>query len=396
MKAAIGLGAAAVLLVLLTSLPLPIPAYLDFQIIFHADLGLLRGIPVYDRGGQVNMIAQLANVSPDQVYVVPFPYPPWYALVTLWLALLPIDAAARTWFGLNLIMLGASLWLLTDGVPLAKRLLLAVAAILFVPVLGSLLVGQYVFPVLLGSSLMNHALRKHNAVLVALSAALLTFKPHLGLVVLLIGIAYLVLDRTRPARRALAAVAGMGAILFVVGFAASPAWPLAYFRSLTGFESVSQCHQCASLSMLAAGAFGGGFAQATIISAVLLAHAVLWLVWAWRWLEQEPRRLIAAAVLVTLLVSPYLQNYDYVLLLVPLLVLATEKGEVEWAWLALAYLVPVVGLSLYGYVGGEALAASTLITFILFVRRFRADPHGDQPGLNPGWQSPERDQIQKA
>ena len=84
---------AAVVIVLAAAL-LPVRPYLDFQLIFHANLGLLRGISLYDHSGQVSMIAQLAQVSPERVYVLPFPYPPWYALSTLWLATMPIHTAA--------------------------------------------------------------------------------------------------------------------------------------------------------------------------------------------------------------------------------------------------------------------------------------------------------------
>ena len=51
-------------LVAVALLPLPLPPYLDFQVIYHADLGLLRGISIYDHAGQVNMIAGLAKMRP--------------------------------------------------------------------------------------------------------------------------------------------------------------------------------------------------------------------------------------------------------------------------------------------------------------------------------------------
>ena len=62
-------------------------------------------------------------------------------------------------------------------------------AIFWMPVLGSLFVGQYGFPVLLGAALMIYALGHEKPVLVALAAALLTFKPHLGLAILLLAVA---------------------------------------------------------------------------------------------------------------------------------------------------------------------------------------------------------------
>src|SRR5512146_2442289 len=85
-KATLAAAGIVLLLGVLAVLPLPLPAYLDFQVLYQANMGLLRGIALYDHAGQVNMIAQLAQVQPEQVYILPFPYPPWYALSTLWLA----------------------------------------------------------------------------------------------------------------------------------------------------------------------------------------------------------------------------------------------------------------------------------------------------------------------
>lgn len=365
MKAILGVAGAMLLLIAVAIAPLPIRPYLDFQVIYQADMGLLRGISVYDHAGQVEMIARLANVTPDQVFVIPFPYPPWYALATLWLALLPIDLAARLWFGLNLLMLGLSLWLLTEGLSRWTRLALTLAALLFPPVPGSLFVGQYIFPVLLGAALLIKSLKQGNPVLLAVAAALLTFKPHLGGMVLAIGAIYLWQRRAEIGRRALPAIAAMAAALFLVGFAASPAWPIEYIRSLTGFEGVSQCHQCTNLSMVLANAAGDSFRAALMIAIILLALSVLWLVRAWKILAARPSLLVSAAVLITLLISPYLQNYDYVLLLVPFVVLASEARGRDWAWLGLGYVIPLIGLGLYGAAGNDSLVASALISFIL-------------------------------
>ena len=137
MKIVLAVLGAVLLLAVVALLPLPMRPYLDFQVLYHADLGLLRGIPLYDHAGQVNMIAHLAHVQPEQVFVLPFPYPPWYALSTLWLALVPIDVAARLWFGVSLILLALSVWLLQAKRTGRIRLTLSLLAILWAPVLGS-------------------------------------------------------------------------------------------------------------------------------------------------------------------------------------------------------------------------------------------------------------------
>ncbi len=368
MKAALGLAAALVILVAVALSPLPIRPYLDFQVIYHTDLGLLQGISIYDHAGQINMIARLANVEPEQVFVIPFPYPPWYALATVWLALLPIDVAARLWFGLNLIMLGLSLWLLTEGLPGTRRAMLCLAAIAFPPVLGSLFVGQYIFPVLLGTALLVRALRRSSPWLVAASAALLTFKPHLGIIILLIAAVYLWQHRADLGRRALPGLAGMAGVLFLLGFAASPLWPINYFRSLTGFQGVSQCHQCVNLPMALAGLAGAGFGLAPVIAAIILVLLGAWLVRAWAPLAARPMMLVGAAVLVTLLASPYLQNYDYVLLIVPFIGLADATDRLGWILLGLAFIAPIIGIGAYGAAGSQSLVPSSLLLLAQMTR----------------------------
>lgn len=383
MKRGLLLLTAFCFLVIIALLPLPIPPYLDFQVIYHADLGLLRGISIYDRAGQINMIAQLANVSPEQVYVLPFPYPPWYALVTLPLALLPIQIAARIWFGLNFIMLFLSVWLMTDEWPPVKRLSSFLFAFIFVPVLGSLFIGQYGFPVLIGAALFAYALRNQKTPLTALAAALLTFKPHLGALILLMGLVYLFLRRDEFSRRALTAILITGLLLFAVGFLASPLWPLDYFRSLTGFKDVSRCNQCNSLPMELAGLINGGFGQAVWFAIALLVLLGLWFIFQWKALSKDLHRLISLAVMITLLISPYLQNYDYILLLVPLFALAANAHRFDWLWLAFAYIIPFVGLGLFGVAGDVSLVISALFSFIVLARAIRQLDGSPNAAYNP-------------
>jgi alpha-1,2-mannosyltransferase len=355
-------------LLIIALLPLPIPPYLDFQVIYHADIGLLRGISIYDHTGQVDMIARIAGVPPDQVFVLPFPYPPWYALVILPLALLPITVAARLWFGLNLLMLFAAIWLMTDGWEPRKRLTSFVTALFYFPILGCLYTGQYTFPVLLGAALAGYALKNQKVGLTALAAGLLTFKPHLGGLVLLMSMLYLILNRNMFGRRALIAIVITGIILFAIGLLASPLWPLDYFHSLTGFKNikdVSQCYICNSISMDLASLFGQGLNLAVWFAVGLFILLIVWL-WSQRAaLAKRPDLLVAASVIITILVSPYLLNYDYILLLVPLFIISSQAHHVQWLFIALALLLPLVGLGFFGLAANSSLVASALIIFFL-------------------------------
>jgi len=367
---------AAVVIALAAAL-LPVRPYLDFQLIFHANLGLLRGISLYDQAGQVNMIAQLAQVSPEQVYVLPFPYPPWYALSTLWLAVMPIDMASRAWFAANLAMLFLSAGSLTSGQAPAKRILFFLGALFWMPILGGLFVGQYGFPVLLGAALMIFALRNKNPVLTAIAAALLTFKPHLGALVLVLTAVDLARRRDSIGRRALLASFAAGVILFAVGFIASPNWPLEYFRSLTGFKDVSQCGQCVSIPMAIVGFAKARFDQAIWTSLPIVVLLLIWVVRRWRTVSSTPGSLVSTGILITMLVSPYLQNYDYLLLLVPLIELARRRRRtLEWVAMALAYGLPYVSLALWGTRGNASLIVSACILFGIAAKESWSDDRG--------------------
>ena len=357
--------------------PIPVPPYLDFQVLYHADLGLLRGIGLYDHGGQAAMIAQLAQVPVESVYVLPFPYPPWYALSTLWLAWLPIGAAARVWFGIGLVLLLASGWLLTEGWMPMQRVGGMLAAVFFLPVLGSLLVGQYGFPVLLGCALMVYALKNERPGLAALAAALLTFKPHLGGLMVLGVLVYLWQRHNAFGRRAMACIAGVGAVLFLAGFLADRAWPIDYVRSLGSFQQdpgVASCDLCASLPVYIAakGIPGRGLPAALVMGAVLLAALLVFWGLRRRRLLQEPSLLIAAAILTVLVASPYLLNYDFMLLLVPLAVLlGVQRGVASRLLLTAFYALPMLSLGILGRQGNFILPLCALGLLIKLARDVR-------------------------
>jgi len=368
----LALGVLALVVVLGAAALLPVRPYLDFQVIYHADLGLLRGISLYDHTGQAKMIAELAGVPASQVFILPFPYPPWYALSTFWLARLPINLAARAWFGLNLLLLFLSLWLLTAGQKAAKRAALFAGGLLWLPVLGSLFVGQYGFPVLLGAALVVYGLRREHTILVALAAALLMYKPHLGGMVVVLAANQLARRRDIFGRNGLLAMLSAGAIMFGTGYLASPHWPSDYVGSLIAFKDVggvSQCTQCVSLSMAIARVAGDGLQGAVWVSVIAAVLCCGWLILRWRGVTLAPSGLVVTGTLVTLLASPYLLNYDYMLLVIPFVELARGmRSRMEWVWMTLAYALPFIGLALMGVSGNNLLILSVCILSAIAAR----------------------------
>src|SRR5687767_12119000 len=183
--------------------PNSLPVHSDFSAIYNTDLALVNGIPIYDLAAVEAIAVQHSGIPPEKFFLARFPYPPWYALSTFYLGLLPAKAAATLWFELNLVMLFFSIWFLTDGWSPRLRLITFPLALFFLPVLGALSVGQYDFPVLLGISMLIYSLQKENVVLTTFGAVLLTFKPHIGALILLSVLIYLILRGDNFGRRAL-------------------------------------------------------------------------------------------------------------------------------------------------------------------------------------------------
>jgi hypothetical protein len=357
-----------ILLAIAIYLPIPLDPYQDFQVLHRADGGILHGIPLYDQAGQAQRVADELGVSVDRVLVLPFPYPPWYAVFTLPLALLSINVAVRMWFLLNTAMLLASVWLLTDGWQPRKRLYSFIASFLFLPILGALIVGQYVFPTILGMALIVHALKHQRVGLIALGMALVTFKPHIGIFLLLAVIVHLLLRRDDFGRRAFWATVLTGVFLLTIGFIADKAWVITYPQSVLSFKDVTECEICVSLPLSVTWLVGLGFDQSAPVAGVLLLALIASFIGSKHRLGNEA--FVAFFVCVPLLVNPYLLNYDFAFALVPLFYLAgSAKSKMDWLWIALIFLLPWVGLILFERAGNSVLLVSALVMISIILTR---------------------------
>ena len=146
----------------------------DFLAIYNADLRLLQHIKPYDYQSQIRLMAEQTGTPPENVFMPQFPYPPWYALSTFYLGLLPVQSAATLWFEINLVMLFLTVWFLSADWHPRLRLFSFLAPFFFIPIIGTLGVGQYDFPVLLGSAMLIYAIRHQRLALTSIGAALLT------------------------------------------------------------------------------------------------------------------------------------------------------------------------------------------------------------------------------
>ncbi|PWB74933.1 MAG: hypothetical protein C3F07_06630 [Anaerolineales bacterium] len=369
---------AVVMVVVALKVPVPLAINSDFQVLYYTTHGLLRGIDVYDQAAKIQMISERFGTPLEINFIPQFAYPPWFALSTFYLGLFSIRSAAVLWFETNLLMLFLSVWFLTDGWKPLYRLLAFPAALIFYPVLGMLAIGQYDFPILLGASMLVYSIKHRQPVLTALGLSLLTFKPHLGGLVLIAGLLHLFLRRDEFGRRALQYTIGAGVFLFVVGFLADSAWPLNYLGSLLNYRGlghITTCSECVNISVWLARGLSGesSLSQAGAIAGLLLIASVAAFVSIRPRLWRSPTLLLASALMVTVFASPYLYNYDFILLLLTFAVLADSKNLTERIVVFLCYLAPTFVLVAYGRAGNIILLAVTIvITLLLYLRARRA------------------------
>ncbi len=363
--------------------PNSLPIHSDFSAIYNTDLALVNGVPIYDLAAVEAIAVEASGIPADKFFLARFPYPPWYALSTFYLGLLPAKAAGTLWFEINLVMLFVSVWFLTDGWHPRLRLIAFPLALFFLPVLGALSVGQYDFPVLLGASLLIYSLRRENMALMTLGAVLLTFKPHIGALILLSVVIYLFAHKNSFGQRAIRSILLAGVFLFVIGFVADPAWPVSYPKMLLNYQAegnVTACSECASLPVwLSRWFFDGSLAKAALIaSGLLIVLVVVFFVKRNVWLK-SPALLISFTLLITLLVSPYLYNYDFILLLVPFAVLVKDEDIVQKIVVVICYLGPTFAIALYGRAGNISLMVVTIV--IVAVLYLRTNSKVDVPAL---------------
>lgn len=373
----------ALLPIIALTIPTSLPAYSDFSALYNTDLALVHRVPIYDLEKVEALAVQYSNIDPEKFFLARFPYPPWYALCTFYLGWMPAQAAAALWFEINLVILFLAVWFLTDGWPGRLRLIAFPLALFFFPVLGALSVGQYDFPVLLGTSLLAYSLRKQNVPLTVTGLVLLTFKPHVGGLILLAALGWLIHNGAGLGRRVIRPLLVSAVVLFASGFVADPAWIVSYPKMLLSYRgegNVSTCSECASLPVwMSRWFFDGSLSKAMWIAVTLLLLFGI----AFYFMRSSLRShefLLSAALLVTLLVSPYLYNYDFLLLLVPFAMLVHGSNLIPRIVLLLCYLLPVFALIQFGRNGNISLIIISFVVLTLLAAHYtiRATKY-DQP-----------------
>jgi hypothetical protein len=329
-------------------LPVYVPPWGDVVMLSAATRGLREGVNLYDPAGQ---LAMMQAVLPQGIRLPLYVYPPWYALSVFFLGWLHPEQAARLWLVLNAAMLVAAILLLTESWPTLRRVVSVAFSFLVLPVLGLIWVGQFTMPVLLGGALFLSGARRESSWRVAAGLLLMTYKPHVGVLMLAAGGVWLLLNAQPWSRRALRLAVLGGAVLLGGSFLYDPGWPSHYLAALRGFGNLSTfviCDLCAGVPTSLVRLFTG---QPDTSLAVWVGAGFFLLILGWLYRErigpgEDMPRLIAIAAAAILFVNPYLMNYDFAMLLLPLAYIGDHSTE-RMGWIAVVLvLLPWLGLFL--------------------------------------------------
>ncbi len=264
---------------------------------------------IYDVPTMTAMQQEIAG--PHWAGVLPFRYPPFYALAFLPTSQLPYVASWLVWTLLSLLALvGAAA---TLGVEDKKTWLLW--ALCFYPVFAAISFGQNSLFSLAFLALTFVLLQRGRLYFAGMVAGLLLFKPQL-----LIGVGLLWTLDARRSWRALFGVATTGGLLIVATavFIPGAGWRFVEdFGPILRMHSVGTMHQLHSTQGFWVLLLPAHAEAAKLLSAACSLLGVAALVVVWRRFRTDVSITFAAAVLLTLWISPYAMIYDWSVLLIP-------------------------------------------------------------------------------
>ena len=272
-----------------------------------------------------------------------FHYPPMYLLIVMPLALMPYTWALAVWSVVTLAAYMAVMWMI-DSEPDALWL-----AIAFPGVFVNLTCGQngFLTVAILGGAIL--ALDRRRPILAGILFGLMSYKPQYAV---LIPLYLLATGRWRVLLASAVTVAAFAALsLAVFG---TQTWQ-AFFGSVeftrhvvleqggSGFGKLQSAFAAMRL-------WGFGIKASYAMQAAISLATTIAAVWIWR-RTTNPRLQAAALATGVMLMSPYMMDYDLVVLALPiawLAILGLQSGFMPWekSILALAWMLPMFARTL--------------------------------------------------
>ncbi len=255
--------------------------------------------------------------------------PPFLAWLFVPFAQLPYGWSFAAWSILGLLGLWFSIrWL---SRPHPKNAFLW--SLSWFPVFAAISFGQNSLLSLVVFSLSYYLWRRDRKLAAGLVFSLVLYKPQLAL-----GLGLLWLLQWRQDWKALLGLALGGSALAGLSFWATPDASLAYIEfarkvlpvmiTLDGFP-LWHAHALRTFFYLL---LPGQITLSEIMALIFTAAGILFFIRTWRNLRQEPAIVFAAAICLTVLITPHIMIYDWVLLLAPAVLLWQERPNLRRLW----------------------------------------------------------------
>ncbi|MGH7925704.1 MAG: glycosyltransferase family 87 protein [Candidatus Binatus sp.] len=305
-----------------------------------------------------------------------FHYPPTYLLIVAPLALLPYAWSLLAWTVATFAAYLAVMWTLE---PELDSLWLAIA---FPGALVNLTNGQngFLTLALLGAALLT---LERRPLLAGVMFGLMSYKPQYGV---LVPIFLLATGRWRTIASASVTVGLLAAVSFAI-FGAQT-WQ-AFFSSIaftrhvvleqggSGFEKLQSAFAAARL-------WGFSVATAYTVQAAVSLLAAVVVIWIWRRTANFELHAAALATAI-LLMTPYMMDYDLVILALPIAWIALDgrsSGFLPWekSLLAFIWLLPLFARSLAGH---AMIPIAPLAMLLLLADIARRAAHPESPKFRP-------------
>ena len=345
------------------------PIGTDFSNVWAAGRLALDGTPdaPYDITRQ--HAAEKAIFDGRDVPLYGWHYPPIFLLVAAALALLPYGWALFVW---TAITLPAYLAAIRAILPARETLLLALA---FPAVFVNLGHGQngFLTAALLGGGLV---LLDQRPIVAGVLIGLLAYKPQFGLLIPLVLLATgrwsVIIGAFATVLATSAAALGLFGVKAWIAFADSAAFTRTVVLEAggPGWEKIQSLFSAVRM-------WGGGIGLAYVAQSALALAVAVSLVWLWR--SRAAMELKAAALACAcLLATPYVLDYDLVVLAVAIVFLARHSlargfRDYEISLLAFAWLVPLIARSTAGTVGLPLGFIAVASIYLLALRRAAVD-----------------------
>jgi hypothetical protein len=254
-----------------------------------------------------------------------YAYPAYAPLVFLPFLLLPFPLSASIWIASQqfLVIAAVILTIRATGWNVGRwhLLLLCLAAMTFRYTMVTLVLGQTSIWVLLGMALALWATQEKRGVLAGLALVAASIKPQL---VILPALALLVSLRVRLRNRALLALGGAMAVLFIGSWLLAGNWIADYWQLLQAYQGYSTTQfPVAALAEIWLPSSASQMINAVVIAALLGLFAIV----LWRWRGRGRAAFpVALAIVVSQLVVPQTGSYNLVTLLLPAVVALHHLG----------------------------------------------------------------------